>query len=106
MLIIHGVSEKLLNYHEENSSHCPNCNHKGVTYRIVQKYYHIYALPFFPTGKYTGLNCNECNYNSNNIVSKESIIYEKIAKTPIYLYTGTVIFILLLLGILILIFAP
>lgn len=96
MLVIHGVTELLLNYHEDTSSECPKCKHNEVTYRVVQKYYHVYGLPFLPTAKYTGIYCNHCDYQTNPIINDKSIIYEKISPTPLYLYTGSAMLILLI----------
>jgi hypothetical protein len=91
MWVIHGVSEILLNYHEDEYSECTNCNHSETTYRVVQKYYHVYGLPFFPVEKYTGLYCNNCNYHAKPVVNDKSILYEKLSRTPLYLYIGSVV---------------
>jgi hypothetical protein len=99
MLLIYGVSERLLNFYEAEQKHCPNCDEAGITFRVVQTYFHVFGLPTYPLQKYTGLSCSHCNYSNNNVASDMSVILEKESRAPFYLYSGVIIFVLILLAI-------
>jgi hypothetical protein len=99
MLLIFGTSEVLLNFYEADKKQCPNCDQTGVTFRVVQTYFHVFGLPTFPLQKYTGLNCSHCNYRNNNVASDMSIVLEKESRAPFYLYSGVTIFSLIVLAI-------
>ncbi|WP_147243803.1 hypothetical protein [Pedobacter miscanthi] len=93
MFVHFGKTEKLLNVYEDELISCDNCNETTVTYRIVQKYYQISGIPILPAEKYTGMSCDNCGYGSNNVISENAKTYEKLSKTPWYLYTGVAILI-------------
>ncbi|KQM77058.1 hypothetical protein ASE74_17495 [Pedobacter sp. Leaf216] len=102
MLVHFGKTEKLLNFYEDELASCDNCNEKTVTYRIIQKYYQINGIPILPAEKYTAMSCDSCNFSNNNVISENAKVYEKLSKTPLYLYTGAAIltgtFLFLIIG--------
>lgn len=103
MFIHFGKAEKLLNFYEDELAYCDHCNKTTVTYRIIQKYYQINGIPFLPAEKYTGMSCGNCHFSSNNVISENTKVYEKLSPTPWYLYTGAAIltatFLFLIIGV-------
>ncbi|MCZ4245056.1 hypothetical protein [Pedobacter punctiformis] len=102
MFLHFGHSERLLNYYEDESAVCDNCGEKALTYRIVQKYYQIQGIPFLPAHKYTGVSCENCMYGHNNVISENAKRYEKLSKTPLYLYSGALVLSLTFLSLIVL----
>ena len=41
---------------------CPNCQSTAFTSFGVQRYFHIYWIPTFPTGKHVGIECSNCKH--------------------------------------------
>lgn len=99
MLIIFGTSQVLLNFYEADQKHCPSCEQSGITYRVVQPYFHVFGIPTYPLQKYTGLNCSHCNYRNENVISEMSSLLEKESNTPLYLYAGVIVGLLIVLAI-------
>jgi ssDNA-binding Zn-finger/Zn-ribbon topoisomerase 1 len=103
-MIIFGVTEILLNFYEPGTIECPECSKQNLTYRVVQRYFHVYGLPCYPVQKYTGMNCADCGLANNDVTSEMSAILEKESRTPFYTYTGVAILSLICVLILAVIF--
>lgn len=41
---------------------CPNCQNNTFTSFGVQRYFHIYWIPTFPTKKHVGIECSNCKH--------------------------------------------
>jgi hypothetical protein len=75
---------------------CPHCEtNTSMIYSVFGKYAHIYWIPFFPIGKVTIAECNNCKKTFENKELPENIktklIREKEkhpAKTPVWMFSG------------------
>ncbi|PWS30225.1 ZPR1-type zinc finger protein [Pedobacter paludis] len=101
MFINFGKLEKLLNYYEDEFTPCDQCGASEVTYRIVQNYFYILHVPFFPEEKFTAMNCENCGYSHSRVISDNSKMYEKLSPTPLYFYTGAIILSIIFLSLLV-----
>jgi len=99
MLLILGTSEILLNFYETDEKQCPRCNQTGVTFRVVQTYFHVFGLPICPLQKYTGISCDQCNYTNDNVANEMSILLERESRVPLYFYSGVIIFSVIVIAV-------
>lgn len=88
------LSNVLCNYCEEESN---------MEYDIIQKYFHLYFIPFIPLKKEDTICCSNCGgvYVNKNIPKSLSVKLERIKennviKTPIWAFSGLIILTLLI----------
>ena len=75
---------------------CPHCStNTSMTYSVFGKYAHVYWIPFFPVGKTTVVECNNCKrtYEFKELPEaiKTKLEREKEknpAKTPVWMFSG------------------
>lgn len=73
---------------------CPNCGtQNSIDIYVVQKYAHVFWIPFCPTGKTGVSQCSHCKQvlNRNEMPSHLATRYENLKaqlKTPIWTYLG------------------
>lgn len=87
---------------------CPHCEtNTSMNYAVFGKYAHIYWIPFFPIGKTTVAECNNCKrtfeYSELTQPIQTKLDREKEkdgAKTPIWMFSGLgIIAVLVAIGI-------
>ncbi|MFL9838396.1 hypothetical protein ABS768_12850 [Flavobacterium sp. ST-75] len=84
---------------------CINCQEPTtINILIVQRYAHIYWIPFFPSGKKAVSECSNCNHvlEKKNFPEKYKNGYEEIksrTKTPIWMFTGVGIIALIIIAL-------
>lgn len=96
MLII-GETQMVLNTYVDVLSYCENCHTSNVNYIVKQSYHHVFWIPVYPIMKNTGTYCYECNHSNEVIHSQKSVEYEKITKTPVYMYTLPIVVLVIIL---------
>jgi hypothetical protein len=69
MLIIYGVKSKPKTLGMVNSEPCDNCRNTSYFYYAIQKYFHIFYIPFISAGRKKLLICSGCNkdYEKNTL---------------------------------------
>ncbi len=97
-------AEKLI-FSETLNCKCPKCGaEESVRLNVIQKYAHNMGLSFFPMGKKYSFSCDKCHAEFEKKSLPESInnayadVKSKI-KTPISLYSGSFVILLILIGI-------
>ncbi|MGQ0826989.1 MAG: hypothetical protein ACT4ON_01210 [Bacteroidota bacterium] len=95
MLVIFGKKNKIIEAYEDLDSVCENCDSKSIFYFVYLDYYHIFWIPIFPVLKYGGMHCDNCGKSHVNVINAKSSEYEKQTRTPIYMYTITIFFLLI-----------
>ena len=96
-MIVYGQKAKVLAT-ETLTEKCPNCGAiASVQLSVVQKYVHVFWIPFIPLGK-TGIS--ECG-NCKQVLKLKSMpqsfkdaydAFKAQAKTPVYMYIGLTLF--------------
>lgn len=100
-MIISGTKIKQLNS-ETISDICTFCgNSKCVDVNVMQKYTHVFWIPFFPIGKSAQSKCRHCKHTleGKELPDSSQEAYQSlklVTKAPLWMYSG-----LLLLGLLI-----
>lgn len=90
MFLIYGRRKLRVKTHIENQQACTACKTFDLTIRVYREYFHIFYIPFFPTGIITSsIRCNSCG-NPIRIDSLQKR-YETQTKRPIYLYSGLIV---------------
>jgi len=78
---------------------CDNCGSEGQRFSVYQDYAHLFFIPLFPLGKKTIQSvCLKCNDRFNE---EKKDHYLSITRTPIYLYTGLILFAVMIISIVI-----
>ncbi|MBI3235613.1 MAG: zinc-ribbon domain-containing protein [Bacteroidetes bacterium] len=100
-MIIYGVKNKVLET-ETIAEKCSNCQTQNSTsMSIVQKYFHIFWIPFFPLGKTLVTQCSNCK----NVLTKKELSASLLetyqtrksqVKAPVWMFTGLALFIALI----------
>lgn len=89
------------NFNLKNSlisdSKCPKCEaNDSLNFSIFRRYTHITLIPLFPVGKYVNIECSNCkgffDYDNLNENDQLKLKNEKL-KSPILLYTGSILLI-------------
>lgn len=100
-MIVYGVKNKEL-AKETVFEKCPHCGtQNSVELHVFQKYAHLFWIPLFPMGK-TGISqCDHCKQvlKLKEMPSSLILSYDNLksqTKTPVWMYTGLVLFVLLI----------
>lgn len=96
MLFIYGKPTARIKYFADHSHRCQNCGSYDLSVGVYRKYFHIFFIPFAAFGVKTAkIHCSQCTapYRSDSL----QLQYEGMARTPIYLYAGTIMISLLIL---------
>ena len=59
-MIFFGTRGKTVTGQQVTGPQCPNCGNNVFTTFGVQRYFHIYWIPTFPTKKHVGIECSNC----------------------------------------------
>lgn len=98
MFIIFGRRTARIKKYTENREYCRNCHSFDLSVFVYKEYFHIFFLPIFSFGPKTAkIYCNNCVQPFRNYSTQTH--YENIARTPIYLYSGLILFVTLILVI-------
>jgi len=92
-MIIFGSNTKQIAA-ETSPDQCPNCGAgNSVQLYILQKYAHVFWIPFFPTGKSIVSQCSNCKQAlklkempSSMVLSSENLKSQ--SKTPVWTFAG------------------
>jgi len=90
MFVIYGKRKARIKKYTDNRNYCKNCNSFDLNVKVYKEYFHIFFIPFFPTGdKTVKIVCNNCGEPYRiEAIQKE---YEKGTRTPFYLYSGLIL---------------
>jgi hypothetical protein len=92
---MHGKRTMMIKKFNLTEDHCRNCKSFDLDIRVYRDYYHFILLPIIPTGdKNAKIYCNRCGEGLRIEAIRKR--YEKAAKTPLYLYTGLIFFMLII----------
>src|SRR5947208_13350230 len=91
MFIIFGRRKARIKKYTDSPEYCKSCNSYELQIKVYKEYFHIFFIPFFPTGhKTVKIHCKKCGEPFRmDTVQKH---YQSITRTPIYLYTGLLLF--------------
>lgn len=95
-MIFYGTKASNLKNGQIINVDCPHCEtNTSMTYSVFGKYAHVYWIPFFPAGKVTVAECNNCKRTfefkelPQPIQTKIDRQKEKDGiKTPIWMFSG------------------
>ncbi len=96
---------KFLGIFPSTNSKCPSCNEKAfLKISFYQSYMRFYYIPTFPLKKVAKAQCSNCGYDEkinrkNESLKREIYFLKDRAKTPVWTWTGSVIFVLLIWGL-------
>jgi len=90
MFVIYGRRKIRIKKYIDNRNYCKSCNSFDLNVKVYKEYFHIFFIPFFPTGdKTVKIVCNSCGEPYRvEAIQKE---YEKSTRTPFYLYSGLIL---------------
>jgi len=107
-MIFYGTKASNIKNGQVINVDCPHCEtNTSMTYAVFGKYAHVYWIPFFPIGKTTVAECNNCKrtfeYSELPQPIQTKLDREKEkdgAKTPIWMFSGLgVVAVLVAIGI-------
>ena len=99
MIFIYGRRKIRIKKYNDYHIKCEHCNDYGQRFSVYQEYFHIFFIPIFPLGvKTINSVCLKCNDTFNG---EKRNHYLSITKTPIYMYTGIILFVGLFLALVI-----
>jgi len=79
---------------------CTACNSIGLEFQLFRDYYHLFWIPLFPIGdKEFKVHCTKCGKPNN--FNPRVKHFESVTRTPVYLYSGLLIFFTLIITLVI-----
>lgn len=89
MFLIYGRKTARIKRYTDNKNHCKSCKSFDLNVKVYKEYFHVFFIPFFPTGdKTVKISCNNCEEPFRiDSVQKD---YENNTKLPVYLYSGLI----------------
>jgi len=101
MFILYGRRTVCIKRDEDNHQVCNSCKSIGVDVSVYREYFHLFFIPIIPSGpKNVKIYCSNCR--EPKWFKDYAKLYEQATRTPIYFYSGLIIFtgliILLVLG--------
>lgn len=106
MFLIYGKRSLIIKKFTDHSHACPHCRGLNLEVKVEKTYYHLFYIPFFPArGKFAVIACGDCGKPYKDPVIEADYYdeledtYEKQTKNPIYLYTGLILSVLLVMFI-------
>ena len=90
MFLIYGRKRTRIKRYTDNKSPCKECKSFDLSIKVYQEYFHLFFIPFFPTGiKTAAMHCNSCGQPFRmDSLEKE---YVNNTRNPIYLYSGLMV---------------
>ena len=91
MIFIYGKRKARIKRYDDCHIKCSNCNSFEQRFSVYQEYFHLFFIPIFPFGFKTIKSvCLKCNDKFNE---EKKNHYVSVTRTPIYLYTGIILFV-------------
>ncbi|MBP6302340.1 MAG: hypothetical protein KBB37_10125 [Bacteroidia bacterium] len=91
MFFIYGRKKAKIKSATDYIGTCSSCNSIGLEFDIFRDYFHLFWIPLFPVGdKESKGHCTKCGYPNNFNPRVKHI--ESITMTPVYLYSGLLMF--------------
>lgn len=90
MFLIYGRRKVRVKTYTENHQACTDCKAFDLNIKVYREYFHVFYIPFFPTGIIiSSIQCNNCG----TLIRIDSLQkrYETLTKKPIYLYSGLIL---------------
>ena len=95
MLIYYGKKRARINKFNDSQQPCKSCKSFDFIVKVYERYFHIFFLPIIPIGAKTAeIRCNNCG-EPLRIESIEEYYINK-SRAPIYLYSGLILFAVLI----------
>jgi len=101
MWFFFGIKTMTIKDDVDHQNHCEECRSTNLQTTITKDYFHIWFIPMFALGKKSiSIRCNECKYylRDKNVQK----LYLQMTRTPFYMYTGLIIFMLLVCSLVVL----
>ena len=99
MIFIWGKRKMRIKKYVDHHIKCEECNSYEQKFSVYQEYFHIFFIPIFPFGIKTIQSvCLKCNDAFNG---EKKSHYLSITRTPVYLYTGIILFVGFILSLVI-----
>ncbi|MCD7971771.1 MAG: zinc ribbon domain-containing protein [Candidatus Azobacteroides sp.] len=95
MFILWGSRLVRIGKHFDPHIRCENCGNFSQNFFVFRKYIHFFFIPLFPIGQ--KIINSECVYCKDTFNGEKKTHYLHITKTPVYFYTGIILFITLIL---------
>lgn len=96
-MLIFGKRKIRIKKYDDFQIKCENCSNYNQRFSIYQQYYHLFYVPIFPAGPRTiKTACLSCKDSFND---QKVLHYLSLTKTPVYFYTGFILFIVLIITI-------
>jgi hypothetical protein len=87
---MHGRLTARIKKHVETQEHCKNCKSFDLDIKVYRDFYHFIFIPIMPVGdKVAKIYCNQCGEGLRTETIRRH--YEKITRTPFWLYTGPIL---------------
>jgi hypothetical protein len=100
MIFIYGRKKAKIKSTTDHIGACTTCNSIGLEFEIFRDYYHLFWIPLFPIGdKEFKVHCIKCGKPNN--FNPRVKHFESITRTPLYLYSGLLIFLTLIITLVI-----
>ncbi len=97
MIILWGKKTKTLEIYQEGNTACDDCHASSISYFVYQDYYHIFFIPIFPTSKYGGMYCDNCEKSHINTINSKLAEYERQTRTPISMFSFPIIILIIII---------
>lgn len=95
---MHGQRTARIKKHTVTQDHCKNCMSFDLDIKVYRDYYHFILLPIVPVGDKTAkIYCNHCGEGLRTETVRRH--YENITRPPFWLYSGVILFVLLIVFI-------
>jgi hypothetical protein len=90
MFVIYGKRKLRIKKFTDSTNYCRSCKSFDLNVKVYKEYFHLFFIPFLPTGdKTVTVYCNTCGEPCRiESVQKE---YEKSTRVPFYLYSGLIL---------------
>jgi hypothetical protein len=95
MIFIYGKKRAKIKKTTDHIGTCTTCNLIGLEFEIYRDYYHLFWIPLFPVGdKESIVYCTKCGKPNN--FNPRVKHFESVTRTPVYLYSGLLLFLMLI----------
>lgn len=90
MFLIYGKRKLRIKTYTDHQNACNDCKFFDLEIKIFKEYFHLFFVPFFPTGaKSSSVRCRSCGTPTRiDSLQKQ---YEDSTRVPFYLYSGLIV---------------
>jgi len=90
-MLITGRRVSNIKSYDDPYTRCSKCDSQKIRFTVYREYFHCFFIPLFPSDiKDVKGYCINCGAGNGNRIKEE---YLEKTSTPIYFYTGLIIFI-------------